>query len=152
VLRLVSHYYYWRAKESLANSLHRLVHQNGFSLADFAELPIMQNVYTRTFLRNTAPDEFDFVGMHEHFEEDMAWLSDRLGWVRRIPPCENRTVHPEYAGREIDPALNDRIRQLNSDDLDLYARVLQLRAQRPRPKKFWFRSFWSSFQGRSSAR
>ena len=132
VRRVVSHYYYWKTKPSLPNSLHRLFVEKQCSLAEFIEFPIMQNAYTNTFLRGHVLNDFAFVGVCEFFAEDMQRLQRQLGWSEVTLPQENRTEHPEYSALQVDPALEHRIRQLNAADMDLYRTALDLRNKQSR--------------------
>ena len=132
VRRVLSHYYYWKSKASLPNSLHRVFVEKQSSLAEFIEFPIMQNVYAKTFLRDHELCNFAFVGVCEFYAEDMQRLQHQLGWPEVALPRENRTEHPEYNALKIDAALEQRIRQLNTADMDLYRRALDLRSRQLR--------------------
>src|SRR6185503_7841164 len=68
IKRLLSHYYFWMSKPELPHSLHRYVVQNNLSLLEFAELPQARNLVHDTFLRGRSLDEFEFVGIQEHFQ------------------------------------------------------------------------------------
>src|SRR5688572_23650392 len=102
IRRLVSHYYYWKSKPSLPNSLHRAFVEKNASLLEFAEFPIMQNVYTKTFLRGYPLDRFAFVGICESLTDDIQRLRRQLGWPEVILPKANRTEHPDYKADSLD--------------------------------------------------
>ena len=127
IRRLVSHYYYWRSKPSLPNSLHRTFVEKNASLLEFAEFPIMQNVYTKTFLRGYSLDQFAFVGICENLTEDIQRLRRKLGWPEVVLPKANRTEHPDYKADSLDRTVEIKLRKLNEADLDTYHAALERR-------------------------
>ena len=129
VRRLVSHYYYFKSKPSLPNPhpLHRKLHEKNLSLAEFARLPAMQNIMTTRWLRDTPLKAFDFVGVQEHFAEDLADLAGRLDWKAVTIPGANRTVHEDYNISKIDADTLKELESLNADDIRLYREALALR-------------------------
>ena len=127
IRRLVSHYYYWKSKPSLPNSLHRTFVEKNASLLEFAEFPIMQNVYTKTFLRGHTLDQFAFVGICENLAEDIQRLRRQLGWPEVVLPRANRTEHPEYKAHSLDQVVEAKLRKLNEADVDVYRTALERR-------------------------
>lgn len=131
VRRLVSHYYYFKSKPSLPHphGTHRKVHEENLSLIDFARLPEMHNFITRRWLRDVPLSDFDFVGIQEHFDEDVGLLAQKLGWNGVKIPKENRTQHPEYQREKLDAATLKEIEVLNGADVELYRQALALRGR-----------------------
>src|SRR5687768_13905304 len=129
IKRLVSHYYFWMSKPELPHSLHKYVVQNKLSLLEFAEIPQARNILHDTFLRGRSLEEFDFVGIQEHFAEDLDWLCRHMKWAKQQVPEERRTVHKDYKPDALDADTEKKLRGLNEADLALYERALQMRAR-----------------------
>jgi hypothetical protein len=88
------------------------------------------NPVTSWFLRGYDLDAFDFVGLQEHFADDLADLGRLLGWPPVEVPGRNRTTSPEYLAFRASDDLLDRIRARNDKDVELYERALELRRAR----------------------
>src|SRR5262245_10168268 len=72
IARLISHYYFWTRlplDPEHPHSLHREVHEGRLSFAEFIEAPTIPNATSRIFLRGLQLDDFEFVGIQEHFDE-----------------------------------------------------------------------------------
>ena len=139
IKRLVSHYYFWLTKPELPHSLHKYFIENKLSLVEFAQLPQLRNIMQSIFLRDRTLDEFDFVGIQEHFQEDLDWLCQHMKWPRQTMPEERRTVHKDYKPEALDPDTEKKLRALNEADLALYEAALQMRARRMAPRPLWAR-------------
>ena len=139
IKRLVSHYYFWMSKPELPHSLHKYVVQNKLSLLEFAEIPQARNILHDTFLRGRSLEEFDFVGIQEHFAEDLDWLCRHMKWPKQQVPEERRTVHKDYKPDALDADTEKKLRALNEADLALYETALQLRARRKAEPTLWGR-------------
>jgi hypothetical protein len=139
IKRLISNYYFWMPKPELPHSLHKYVIENKLSLIEFAELPQLQNVMHNIFLRGHPVDRFEFVGIQEHFQEDLDWLCRSMKWPAQQMPEERRTLHKDYKPDAIDADTEKKLRALNEADLAIYEQALKLRAQRMQPQKLWIR-------------
>ncbi|NET42657.1 glycosyltransferase [Okeania sp. SIO2B3] len=84
-------------------------------------------------------DYFDFVGITEYFEEDLLALKNLLGWSDYQVIYQNRNPYPEYLDfqKEVlsDKKLMDELASANSQDMELYAAALKLRAEGRRKKE-----------------
>ncbi|HKQ37085.1 MAG TPA: sulfotransferase family 2 domain-containing protein [Verrucomicrobiae bacterium] len=130
IKRLLSHYYFWLSKPELPHSLHKHVIQNKLSLIEFAQLPQLQNLLHNIFLRGRSLDEFHFVGISEHFQEDLDDLARQMGWPKQQMTKERPTVHKDYKPDGLDTDTEKKLRALNEADLALYETALQMRARR----------------------
>jgi hypothetical protein len=96
------------------------------SLMEYAHGKVNRNLMT-AYLEGKSLEDFFFVGILEHFEEDLAYLAKKLGWQNYHIPHLNQTTKrpplPEFK--------RDAIRQWNAKDQQLYDLALELRAQRP---------------------
>ena len=137
IKRLVSHYYFWKSIPEMPHTLHKLMHQRNLSLLEFAQLPQMQNVMRNVFLRDRSLENFAFVGIQEHFADDLAWLERYMKWPKKKMPNYNRATHKDYQQNGLDSEAEKQLRALNQADLELYEAALQLRGRRA-PPRLWF--------------
>jgi hypothetical protein len=79
---------------------------------------------------------FFFVGITEHFADDVASLANAMGWPKpRIPrrTPENTSTEPAYRRFKQallkDAALVDKLRELNRADIELYEEGQALRGR-----------------------
>jgi hypothetical protein len=136
--RLVSHYFFWKSLPSSPHSLHRLVTEQNLSLLEFAQIPQMQNILVNAFMRERTLRDFDFVGITEHFQDDLSWLASRMKWKNAaVGTTERRNTNEEYRAFRLDPELEKKLRALNAADLELYESALELRRRRERSSKIW---------------
>jgi hypothetical protein len=139
IKRLLSHYYFWKSKPELPHSLHKLMLEKDLSLIEFAQLPLLQNVLHDTFLRGRQLEEFEFIGIQEHFREDLDWLVKHMKWRKQAMPEERRTVYQGYDPNNLDAETEKKLRALNEADLEMYETALQMRARRMAPRPLWVR-------------
>jgi Sulfotransferase family len=144
VNRLISNYYFLKSltDAEIPSEPHSLLEavQSGISFAEYCEIPVMQNIMTQLFFRVLDPEDFAFIGVHEHFAEDLETLRQQLGWPGTpiIAERTNTNRYPAYA-ENVDAILADRglirrIERMNRADLAFYARAVGLRSRRVRPR------------------
>lgn len=123
VERVVSEYAHLKRQPPDGNPLGQLIAQ-GFSLLDFAHHPEARNVQTKTI---RSLNNFDFVGIAENFDAELARLYSITGVELRIGHKSN--INPDKIGPRY--LLEDRVRallaKLNNEDEELY-RLAQERA------------------------
>lgn len=136
--RLLSHYHYWKRHydPATAGALHTTMIREQWSLEEFCLRPELRNVYAQ-FLWGFPLRRFDFVGITEHYDEDLEQFCRRFldaGPVRQDAQVagewQNRNPHRADDPYEIDEALRQRIAEWHSVDMDLYANALKLRRER----------------------
>lgn len=141
VQRLVSHYAFWRrdydGTDPAQPLRNRMLHEE-WSFERFALGPEMRNVY-RQYLWGFEPARFDFIGITEHYEEDLAWLARQLG---RPAVRSTALVNAERDrhGYPVDAGLRQRIEAHHAADVALYRWA---RAQRGSREKSAFAGRWS---------
>jgi hypothetical protein len=127
--RLLSTYFYVRTRPSApgpaASSWARAVPPERIMEVDWPENPVSE-----WFLRGYDLDAFDFVGIQEHFREDVADLGRILGWPPVEIPIHNRTTTREYLDFRPADGLLRRIREINHADVELYEQALERRRLR----------------------
>mgnify|MGYP003624055761 CR=1 FL=1 len=68
--------------------------------------------------------QFDFIGLQEHFDEDFAELVRLMDWPEVVPEFINANPQPAYREHlralRGDSALMARLSRLNAEDVDLY--------------------------------
>jgi hypothetical protein len=150
---VISLYYYWRHWPKyhgydlpFLNPLVRRVGEEQLSLVEFAEDPTVRNPVSRIFLEGTALESLAFVGIQEHFEDDLQTLVRMMGWPEIPVNSINKSPEPSYADRlrehHADRRLIDRLVSLNEADMALYEEALRLRAERLQERQI--RSAWDA--------
>lgn len=125
VERLASHYYYWMRNpgDGDIGALHRRVIEEQWSLERFCLGPELRNTYCK-FLWGFPLDAFDFIGITEHFEQDMArFATDILGESVAVHQDNVNPERPEESYIE-DLDLRRRIETFHAADMALYYAVL----------------------------
>jgi hypothetical protein len=122
---VISLYYFWRHTPIVRTSntnplLCRLLDQN-LTLLEFAEDPTACNVISRVFLGGLPADEFDFLGVQEHMDDDLSDLCRMMNWPELDLARENTSPEPAYGERireiHADPRVIDRLVSLNEGDM-----------------------------------
>lgn len=132
VQRLVSHYHYWQRTYDAAGSpaLHRRVVEEGWTLERFCLGDEMRDLYCE-FIWGFPLDGFDFVGITEHYDEDLREFAGRyLG--RTAQPLRLNSGQNAGTPYELEPALRQRIENWHARDMRLYQAALAKRAVRRR--------------------
>jgi hypothetical protein len=135
VARLVSHFHYWQRSydpvSNLPSPLHRRVVEEHWSLEQFCQAPELRNVYTE-FLWGFPLQRFDFIGITEHYEEDLPYFSTRfLGQPARVHALNQRGESVARSSAcELPEALRRQVEEYHGADLALYRQALALRRTR----------------------
>jgi hypothetical protein len=140
---VISLYYHWknwpRYHLPFANPLIRRLDAEGLSLVEFAEDPIVRNRVSGLFLRGLPLGEFSFLGVQEHFDDDLQELAQMMGWPEVRAGLDNRSPQPGYGDRlrelREDRGLIEHLVALNEEDMALYEEALRLRALRLRERR-----------------
>jgi len=135
VERVISNYYYLekRLKEELDEEGKNLniLSKMQRSLLEYARDAINRNRQVK-FLEGMPLEDFSFVGILEHYAEDLAELGQRMGWSNVEEITVNVTAKEKPA---ISEEIRTEIARLNADDVALYNQALHLRARRKAPPK-----------------
>ncbi|MGC1272109.1 MAG: hypothetical protein WBC44_00270 [Planctomycetaceae bacterium] len=132
---MISFYYFSKNGPRLEGDKLRCdLHDGDLSLLEFAEHPKARNVISSQFFLGMDLEEFLFLGVQEHFREDLQDLGRLLGWRNVETRVDNANPQPGYRGR-VQAHLNDaalvrRLEALNEADIETYERVVKLRARR----------------------
>lgn len=134
VERVISNYFY--LSERLAEELDEsgknlnILSKMQRSLLEYARDELNRNRQSK-FLEGAELDDFAFVGIQEHYADDLTEMADHFGWERPPVLHHNATAHRP----EVTDAERDEIAELNATDLALYQQALHLRARRLTPAK-----------------
>lgn len=149
ISRLISMYFYLKAQDDLPGIDHViLTAAKTVSFLEFAEIPINQNMLTRLYLHPAGLDDFSFLGIQEHFEEDLRELTAKLKWPPFAAPAERVNTNPftDYrrAVCEIksDRELIRKIERMNRADVELYRACVERRHRRLRTERRTWLPLW----------
>jgi len=78
------------------------------------------------FLSGIKPEEFFFIGLTDHYEEDLKQLAELLNWDKYSVPKHNITGTKQT----IDEETRARIKELNRIDYEIYNEVVRMREKR----------------------
>ena len=127
--RAVSNYFYWLAFPDTKSLVLRYVVDNKLDFLSYARLPIVRNVYTNIFFRDTDMGQFDFIGNYENLKSD--WVGS-LKWLGVKSPGSfelhnsTRDLNPHYQEKrqEIleDPRQMAKLRDIFAEDIKFYER------------------------------
>lgn len=118
VQRLLSNYFYIKRHPGRKNLDGIIVHEKGYSLAEFAAHPDNQNQQYQ-YLQSADLTEFDFVGLVEEYPSSIQKLNAVLGID--VPVIERVNVNADAASQyDVDGKTLDIIKQNNKIDQALY--------------------------------
>jgi len=127
--RLYSHYHYWKntyhPKKKNADMQLRMVEEK-WTIEQFCLSPELKNFYSQ-FLWGFPFGNFDFIGITEHYEEDLNYFSNRFLNKKLKYRWENKGHIRKY---EINQAFRKKLEEHHKYDMDLYKRALKNRKNR----------------------
>lgn len=126
--RLASHYHFWRKTfdPKTAPPLHQRMMDEGWSLERFCLGPELRNLY-HIFLWGLPRERIAYIGVSEHFDEDLPEFSRRVLGQTYEAPRKNTGLSPPSSVYFEDPELRARVVQHHRRDMDLYEYALRLR-------------------------
>lgn len=130
--RLVSHYHYWLQtyQPATAMALHRRVVEEGWTLDRFCLSEEMRNTYAQ-FLWGFPLAYFEFIGITEHYSEDLAYFSQAfLGGAQALQAKQINVGTRKAKSDPLDAGLRREAEAWHAQDVQIYQRALILRQQR----------------------
>lgn len=130
VERLASQYHYWKrtAGSGATHPVQRRMVDEGWSLERFCLEPALRNLYGQ-FLWGFPFERFSFVGLTEHYEEDVRRFSELF--LEGMVPAHAVNVNESRAGAYVDDRdLRRRIEAFHDQDVRLYRRAVEKRRAR----------------------
>jgi hypothetical protein len=130
VARLLSHYYYWQESYDEKSSAphHRQVIEEGWTLEKFCLSERFRNIYAQ-YLWCFPLHNFAFVGISEHYAEDLLEFSRRYLSTPLEPAHRNATKNGRTR-RQLDEGFLQEVRAFHAQDMQLYRDALELRRRR----------------------
>jgi|DewCreStandDraft_4_1066084.scaffolds.fasta_scaffold72890_2 hypothetical protein len=129
--RLVSHYHYFQRTYTPAapSRLQRRMVEEQWSLERFCLCRELRNFYSQ-FLWGLPRGWFDFIGLVEHYAEDMRDFARALLGVALPMYEENVNADKQSRGYTVDPELRKQIEAWHARDVALYRQALARRQAR----------------------
>lgn len=130
VERVISNYYY--LSKILAQELDEpskglnILLKMERKLMEYTRDPLSCNRISK-YLRGIALEDFAFIGIQEHYSEDLNSLAKVLDW-KDVEEYQYNRTGKSYD--EVTPKQRDEIRALNDEDVRLYEKALELREKR----------------------
>jgi len=125
--RAVSHYNYWHKTYDPATSLphQKRIIEERWTLQDFCQSDIYRNIYTQ-YLWGFPLENFDFIGITEHFDEDFIFFTKK--WLSiDVAPSK---LNVRDSSPEADHGLLEIFENFHESDMNLYRRALEMRSLR----------------------
>ncbi|MCK4568776.1 MAG: sulfotransferase family 2 domain-containing protein [Bacteroidales bacterium] len=127
--RVVSNFYYLekilRSKMNSQQKDLNLLSKMQKTLLEYAATDVNRNRMSK-FMTGTSPEDLFFIGLTDHYEEDMKELARRLNWKSYSVPKHNITGTKPI----VDNETLDKIKELNLADYEIYNKILQMRKER----------------------
>jgi hypothetical protein len=126
VERLLSHFYHWKTYARKPGALRRRFVEEAWSIERFCLGSEVRNLYWQ-FFWGFPIDYFDFIGITEFYEDDLAYFSQHyLGASLEAKRLNVRN----HGGYEIDPSFRSEIEAFHDRDMQLYRAALEKRLSR----------------------
>ncbi len=131
--RIISHYYYWKRTPNInPGLLRRRVEAENWSLEKFCLSEELRNRCAQ-YLQNFPIENFEFIGITEHYEEDATYFMERYFKknINQVIPKAN--TNPDKSGKyaeKISPDFLKELQEFHAEDYALYRYALQKRAER----------------------
>ncbi|MBE9135181.1 MULTISPECIES: tetratricopeptide repeat protein [unclassified Tychonema] len=134
---VISLYFYWLyvplGSVEKQQKIVRDIKKKTIGLDDFVERPEAKNLISKYSGGKTLTN-FDFVGVQEFIEEDLAYMQTMLKWPDFNFASNNSNPNPKYKQdlEEVfaNTKLIENIIKNNQEDLEIYQEALRLRAER----------------------
>lgn len=127
--RVISNYYY--LDHILKKKLHKekrnlnILSRMKKSLLEYASLEANRNRISK-FLDGVNVGELTFIGLTDHYEEDLLYLSNLLNWKKYSVLKHNTTEEKP----DVDSETLSKIIELNAADYEIYEETLKIREKR----------------------
>jgi Sulfotransferase family len=129
VERLLSHFYHWKISYTPRSApLHRRVVEEDWTIERFCLGPEVRNLYSQ-FLWGFPISYFDFIGITEFYEDDLAYFGQHYLGAYIQAKKLNVRKHSAY---QIDRSFRNEIEAFHDRDIELYGNALEKRLSRCR--------------------
>jgi len=134
--RLASHYYFWQRAYDISRAapLHRKVIEENWSFEQFCFSDELRNVYTK-FLWKFGIERFDFIGITEHFEEDIVEFAKKYIDLKLTEiPQENVNPIGKVDYFKDKEELRNELIKWHAEDYRIYDYAIRAREERLKAK------------------
>jgi hypothetical protein len=131
--RLASQYHYWKRTYQPDKSLrlHKKMIEENWSFEEFCFSEEMRNLYSK-FLLKFNKEDFDFIGIVEHFEEDFEYLAKEILKIDN-PKLPSLNKNPKSTKSYFeDNDLKQKLMDFHKKDFEIYNYALDKREKRLR--------------------
>jgi len=125
VERVISNYYFFINRIQQGQRPDKL-HRKNETLLEYGRRKGTRNRMT-DFLNGIDLNDLFFVGIIEHFEQDLEALGNLLGWGNIAPQHLNRNKEHQSQFAPVSDKIREEITRLNRDDMDLYQKALSIK-------------------------
>lgn len=126
--RVISNFYYLEnvlKKEFKSRQMENIRKIMQKSLLEYARSKKGRNRMSK-FLKGIDPEALFFIGITEHYEEELKQLSELLGWGPYPILSQNMTGNKPV----VDEQTRQEIMELNEADYEIYNKAIEIRAER----------------------
>ncbi|MDP5293841.1 hypothetical protein Q9290_16345 [Oceanimonas sp. CHS3-5] len=130
VERLISHYHFWQQTydPELAAPHHKKVIEEKWSLEQFCLSKQFRNIYSQ-YLWGFPLENFAFVGITEHYNDDLSYLSEYF-LKQRLNKHRMNVTAGSSARQGLPPVIQLAVERFHAADMQLYERALKMRKSR----------------------
>jgi hypothetical protein len=130
VERVLSHYHFWIGSFNPENapSLHKRMIAEEWSLERFCLGPELRDLYLQ-FLYGFPLEYFSFIGIMEHYADDLTFFAERF-MDASVSPMRINVGSVAGNGYQISESLRNEIEDFHSKDMGLYQRAMEMRQTR----------------------
>lgn len=129
VERVISNYFYLKSRleEELDEESKGLniLSKMQRTLIEYARDNVNRNRMSK-FLKGAEISKFDFVGIMEHYNQDLDYFAELIG----IKEIHNFHHNPTSMKKDVPEDIRKEIEELNHDDIELYQNGIELRLKR----------------------
>lgn len=122
--RVLSSYYYRLREPDWQHPVCRQLHEEKLDIIEYARLELVRNEMAR-FMGTLRPEDFDFIGITERFEQSLAWFCQRFNLPKH--PVRRDNCNPDHVGTRyvLKPEIRAEILRLNEADEEIYRKCLE---------------------------
>jgi hypothetical protein len=123
---IISIYYYWKNLSITDSPILNYVRDCNLSIIEFASLPRMRWLYTKTYFGDCDMSTFDFIGDYSRYDDDLDQLSELLGIQLNNSIFINRTGEDDASILKIkentlkNNLIKEKLSLLLSNDVEFY--------------------------------
>lgn len=120
---IISIFFFWKTLAKQGNALHDYFIDNQLTIQEMAKLPILRNLFSKTYFEGFDMGRFDLIGRHDNRETALKQLSALIGTALDSTIHENITeASAERMELESDPSFRRELEDILTNDIKFYER------------------------------